>query len=244
MTSAGWARCPSHPELLDWLAVEFRESGGSLKQLHRLIVTSAVYRQCVRQRPEVRRASTPTTSGSGGRTAAGSTPNRVHDAILALAGRLDPTMGGPSVQQFALRPGRARHAGGRLHQLRLGQPRLGPPCVYRFLFRTLPDPFFDALDAADASQLTAVAQRVDHAAPGARAAQQSVRPPPVRALRRPAAPGIADAWTTRCGSPSLAAYGRTAGSEELSLLAHYAARHGLVNLCRLIFNSNEFLFVN
>src|SRR5262249_1651411 len=36
---------PSHPELLDWLASTFAESGGSLKRLHRLIVTSATYRQ-------------------------------------------------------------------------------------------------------------------------------------------------------------------------------------------------------
>ena len=36
---------PTHPELLDWLAAEFSDSGGSLKQLHRLILTSAVYRQ-------------------------------------------------------------------------------------------------------------------------------------------------------------------------------------------------------
>src|SRR5690606_28763418 len=36
---------PTHPELLDWLAAEFRDGGQSLKQLHRLIVTSAVYRQ-------------------------------------------------------------------------------------------------------------------------------------------------------------------------------------------------------
>ena len=36
---------PSHPELLDWLAVEFRDGGQSLKQLHRLLVTSSVYRQ-------------------------------------------------------------------------------------------------------------------------------------------------------------------------------------------------------
>src|SRR5262249_54022949 len=39
---------PSHPELLDWLAVEFREQGGSLKKLHRLIVTSAAYQQSSR----------------------------------------------------------------------------------------------------------------------------------------------------------------------------------------------------
>src|SRR5262249_42731083 len=38
-------RLPSHPELLDWLAAEFRDNGQSLKALHRLIVTSATYRQ-------------------------------------------------------------------------------------------------------------------------------------------------------------------------------------------------------
>ena len=38
---------PSHPELLDWLACEFMDSGWSLKHMHRLIVTSATYRQSV-----------------------------------------------------------------------------------------------------------------------------------------------------------------------------------------------------
>ena len=42
---------PSHPELLDWLAVEFRDGGGSLKKLHRLLVTSSTYRQAVRHDP-------------------------------------------------------------------------------------------------------------------------------------------------------------------------------------------------
>src|SRR5207245_10732529 len=44
---------PSHPELLDWLAVEFMDRGWSLKVLHRLIVTSATYRQSSRVTPEV-----------------------------------------------------------------------------------------------------------------------------------------------------------------------------------------------
>src|SRR5207245_4409 len=42
---------PSHPELIDWLAVEFRDSGGALKRLHRLIVTSAAYRRSTRHDP-------------------------------------------------------------------------------------------------------------------------------------------------------------------------------------------------
>ena len=57
---------PSHPELLDWLAVEFRDGGGSLKKLHRLLVTSSTYRQAVaaRRRPPPLRM--PTTACSGG----------------------------------------------------------------------------------------------------------------------------------------------------------------------------------
>ena len=47
-TSACRASRPAHPELLDWLAVEFMDSGWSLKALHRLIVTSATYRQSSR----------------------------------------------------------------------------------------------------------------------------------------------------------------------------------------------------
>ena len=57
---------PTHPELLDWLAVEFRDGGGSLKELHRLIVTSATYRQSSAPRPRIAPASTPTTLTSGG----------------------------------------------------------------------------------------------------------------------------------------------------------------------------------
>src|SRR5262249_4035512 len=44
---------PTHPELLDWLAVEFVRQGWSLKQLHRLIVTSATYRQASGVTPEL-----------------------------------------------------------------------------------------------------------------------------------------------------------------------------------------------
>src|SRR5206468_6861495 len=42
---------PSHPELIDWLASEFRDGGGSLKRLHKLIVTSAAYRRSARHDP-------------------------------------------------------------------------------------------------------------------------------------------------------------------------------------------------
>src|SRR6266566_3363271 len=43
---------PTHPELLDWLAISFLESGGSIKQLHRLILNSAVYLQSSQENPQ------------------------------------------------------------------------------------------------------------------------------------------------------------------------------------------------
>ena len=45
---------PTHPELLDWLASEFRDTGWSMKRMHRLIVTSAAYRQSSKVRPELK----------------------------------------------------------------------------------------------------------------------------------------------------------------------------------------------
>ena len=115
--------------------------------------------------------------------------------------------------------------------------------MYRFVFRTLPDPFFDALDSADPSQLTAV--RNESTTP-LQALELLNNPfvlrqcePFAERLRR--ASGKLD---DQIRLAFLAAYGRPPDSEELTLLSSYAARHGLVNLCRMIINSNEFLFVN
>jgi len=89
---------PTHPELLDWLAVEFMEHGWSMKHLHRLIVTSAAYRM--------------SSSLTGSAAAAAADPDNhylwrrqpirleaevVRDSILALTGKLDPAIGGPPV---------------------------------------------------------------------------------------------------------------------------------------------------
>ena len=62
---------PTHPELLDWLAVEFMESGWDVKALHRLIVTSATYRQSSDVSPtSCSRAMRPTRSTRAGRAGA------------------------------------------------------------------------------------------------------------------------------------------------------------------------------
>ena len=75
---------PTHPELLDWLAAEFRDRRQSLKKLHRLIVTSATYRAIVAPRPGRPRRSTPTTAALAAEPHA-ARRRAVRDAVLPSA---------------------------------------------------------------------------------------------------------------------------------------------------------------
>ena len=85
---------PSHPELLDWLAIEFMDEGWSLKKLHRLIVTSATYRQDSRVRPGLQDANNALLArGPRIRIEA----EMVRDSALRVADLLCTKIGGPSV---------------------------------------------------------------------------------------------------------------------------------------------------
>ena len=90
------SEAPSHPELLDWLAVEFMKSGWSTKRLHRLIVTSATYRQSSKVSTESA-AKDPSnvllSRGSRFRLEA----EIIRDSSLKAAGLLSAKMGGPGV---------------------------------------------------------------------------------------------------------------------------------------------------
>ncbi|MEQ2005761.1 MAG: DUF1553 domain-containing protein [Limisphaerales bacterium] len=116
---------PTHPELLDWLAAEFMESGWSMKHLHRLIVTSAAYRRSSSVGDDVRSLTSSQTPDTKTKTFFSqrlltSSPTRekvdpenrllwrmnpgrmeaeaVRDSILHLAGALDPRMGGQELE--------------------------------------------------------------------------------------------------------------------------------------------------
>jgi hypothetical protein len=87
---------PTHPELLDWLSLEFVKQGWSLKKLHRLIVTSATYRQASRVTPELLARDAENRwlgRGPRGRLDA----ELVRDTMLSAAGLLSPKIGGPSI---------------------------------------------------------------------------------------------------------------------------------------------------
>ena len=251
---------PSHPELLDWLAVWFRDDArGSLKQLHRLIVTSSTYRQSStlvgRVSPRVHFSSEQGSPGVSphpfdqdnrllwrmNRTRLDA--EQVRDAILQISDGLDLRMGGPSDLQFDLQPGIHVTPKVDYSKFDVDSPAARRRGVYRFLFRTLPDPFMDALDCPSGDQLTPVRNAsvtvqqalamwnnafVAHYAGRFAARLESL----AKALREQVALAYESALS-RPPSPT--------ESEELTA---YGEKHGLANLCRLIFNSNEFMFVN
>ncbi|HEY1188111.1 MAG TPA: PSD1 and planctomycete cytochrome C domain-containing protein [Gemmata sp.] len=87
---------PTHPELLDWLAVEFRESGWGLKKLHKLIVTSATYQQVSAVRKDLNEKD-PRNLLLGRQTRLRLEAEIIRDVSLSASSLLNPKLGGPGV---------------------------------------------------------------------------------------------------------------------------------------------------
>jgi hypothetical protein len=237
---------PTHPDLLDWLAVEFRDGGESLdrqsfKSLHRLIVTSRVYRQA---------------SAGHSRNQSLDASNRflwrvdrrrleaeeIRDAILQVSGTLDPEMGGPGFYLFALE--RTEHSPHyEYHKFDPNDVASHRRSIYRFIVRSQPDPWMTTLDCADSSQSTP--QRIEtltslqalsllnsrfnlamaeHFAENLQRAEVSLEEQVEHAFKL---------VTLRKPEPS-----------ELEDMMEYARHHGLPNLCRFLFNLSEFVYLD
>lgn len=233
---------PTHPQLLDWLAVELRDSGGSLKSLHRLILTSRAYCQSSAIRTDA--LATDRDNRWLWRM-----PRRrldaesFRDALLVASATLDNHMGGPSARQFILRPGAHVTPEIDYREFDVNDRANHRRSVYRFIFRTIPDPFMDALDCPDASQLTPE-RNSSLTALQAMATWNDkfvVRQSELLALR-------IERRTDQPREKIAAAYdllfGRPPSEPEIDLVAPYLAEHGLANTCRILINSNEFLFVD
>lgn len=240
---------PSHPELLDWLAFWFLENGESLKKLHRLIVTSATYRQA---------SDVQFTSGdkaSRAKHTAIDSQNRLlwrmnrarldaeqfHDALLAISGRIDLTMKGPSVQQFGFKDDHSPvYDYARFDLDSAGANRRS---IYRFIVRSVPDPFMDALDCPDANILTP-ARNTTMTALQALAALNDpfvIRQCEQFALRLEREEKSLEDQVERAYQLTM---GRSPSASENTKLSAHAKKHGLASACRVLFNSNEFMFVD
>jgi mono/diheme cytochrome c family protein len=237
---------PTHPELLDFLAAEFRDGGdfittaGSIKQLTRLIVTSAAYRQSCADNPAyARRDAANQYLWRANRTRLDA--ETLRDSVLAVAGRLDLTAGGPGFRAFGFKDDHSPHyAYGEADPDAPGTHRRS---VYRFTVRSVPDPFMETFDCADPSQI--VARRNETLTPLQALALLNdkfiIRMSEHFAQRlQTSSPDV----TTQIQTACRLSYGRPATILEQATLGQIAQRHGLASACRVILNSNEFVFVD
>jgi hypothetical protein len=240
---------PSHPELLDWLAVTFRDDmGGSLKKLHKLIVMSETYRQesgfGFSRNDAAKAAATLDAANQwlSRQTRRKLDAEAIRDSILAVSGKLDLTMGGPSFQDFVIdKPQHSPHYEYHLHDPE--DPKSHRRSIYRFIVRSQQQPFMTVMDCADPSM------RVDKR-------NESLSPLQALALMNNGltvamakhfaervskeAKGL-ESQTKRAFALALA---REPKADELAPLVDYAKREGLENTCRVILNLNEFSFVD
>src|SRR5262249_20812356 len=138
---------PTHPELLDWLAVEFRDGGQSLKKLHRLILLSATYRQSTQHNEKHAKIDADNRylwRMNRQRLDAES----IRDSVLAVSGQMNWRMYGPGFELFRYKDD---HSPVYDHQdlARIHDPATYRRTVYRFVVRSVPNPFLESLDCAD-----------------------------------------------------------------------------------------------
>ena len=235
---------PTHPELLDWLAVTFRdELGGSLKKLHKLIVTSATYRQSASTRNARGEANDSLNSLLWRQNRRKLEAEAVRDAVLAVSGKLDLKAGGPGWKDFVVeRPEHSPHY--RYDLADPNDPATWRRSIYRFIVRSQPQPFMTVLDCADPSM------RVEKR-------NESVSPAQALSLLNNGfmvtqATHFAERLKAEAGDDPGAqmdlafrlATGRAASATERDQLVAYSQKHGLPNACRVILNLNEFTFID
>jgi cytochrome c553 len=232
---------PTHPELLDWLAVDFRDNGQSLKKLHRLIVTSATYRQSSLGHPANEKIDT-SNAFLWRMNRRKLEAEAVNDSVLAVAGKLDLTMGGPGFQDFIIeKPQHSPHYEYDQHDVE--DPKSHRRSVYRFIVRSQPQPFLTVLDCADPSMSVASRNETVNALQALAMRNNRL----TVAMAKHFAARVAKEASTHAAQIDLAfrlALSRPPSAAEAQAMSGYVAEHRLANLCRLIFNLNEFNFVD
>jgi hypothetical protein len=230
---------PAHPELLDWLSFWFLENGESLKKLHRLILTSATYRQSSGSNPEFAKRDAENRylwRMNRARLDAES----IRDSMLFISGKLDLTMSGPPVQQFFFKDDHSPVYDYTLFDV--DSPASCRRSIYRFVVRSVPDPLMDSLDCPNASLLT----------PKRNVTMTSLQA--LAVLNDPFVLKQCEHFAARLAKAGSLkeqieqAYrltlNRRPTSEETKKLEVFAREYGLANVCRVIFNTSEAMFVD
>ena len=229
---------PTHPELLDWMAQQFMDSGWSVKHMHRMIVLSATYRQSSQFDQDA------FATDADGRLLWRFPTRRldaetIRDAMLLASGRLNFKMGGRGFNLFNQRGGLSgftpveSFSGDGLRRM-----------IYAHKVRRERDAVFGAFDCPDGGQSTA--RRIESTTPIQALNLFNSR----FTLEQSAAFATrvkselnSDGLDAQIRSAYQIALNRAATAEEISDAMPVVRDHGLQSLCRALVNSNEFLFL-
>jgi len=230
---------PSHPELLDWLASTFQQVGYRLKPMHRLMVLSAAYRQTSAPRDDALKVD------ADNRRLWRKSPMRIEaeairDAILLVTGQLNPEIGGRGYRDVE----HIKYKGSNFYNLLEETAAEGHRrTIYRFTPRGGRNPFLDTFDCPD---------------PSATTPNRATTITPLQALslmNNSLVFAMADDFAARVTRDAGAdtnqqiamvysmAFGREAEPDEIATAKDFVAHYGLASFCRVILNSNEFLYL-
>jgi len=250
---------PTHPELLDWLASEFMRQGWSLKKLHRLIVTSAVYRQSPGQAViSTSGVAKSNRSGSDARNTDYSHPplrrlsaEQLRDALLAVSGLLTNRDGGPPVwPELPAEILQANPAFLDDNEMKTKgwypspEPEQNVRSIYLVQKRTVRVPFMETFDLPENSVSCA------------RRNISTVAPQALSLLNSPLAVHAARAFAARVSVESglqpeaqvkrafALAFQRPPSREELAACQRLLKQRSLTELCRALLNLNEFAYLD
>lgn len=230
---------PSHPKLLDWLAAELVEHDFSVKYIQRLILTSTTYRQSSQYRQRLAKID------AGNRLLWRKSPRRVEaetlrDSILAVSGQLNQTVGGPGFRDFTTFQRNSQF----YEMLDPVGDSFNRRSIYRSWIRSGRSRFLDVFDCPD---------------PSAKAPRRVVTTTPLQALslmNNSFVMRMANNYAERVkvDSPEDSsrqaqlvyqlAFGRNPDEAEFAASKQFIMSHGLTAFCRVVLNSNEFVYVD
>jgi hypothetical protein len=228
---------PTHPELLDWLALGFREQGGSIKKLHRLILLSATYRQSSKFSPKAAEID------GENRLLWRYAPRRldaeaVRDAMLAVSGRLNLKAGGPAYRPFKIETFNSAF----YVLIDADNPEFNRRSVYRINVNSAKDPLLDVLDCPDPSVKTPKRATTTTPLQALTLMNNAFIQHQSRAFSERVQKEAGEDAASQVRLAYRLALGREPSKSELARGLDAIAEHGLRPLCWAVFNSSEFVY--
>ena len=235
---------PTHPELLDWLATELVARRWSLKSMHRLILTSAAYRQSSRSDGPCR-AADPEHSLLWRQNRRRLDGEAIRDSLLAVSGRLNRTMSGPSVFPELPPELKLLSSKGAVWPVSPNAEDRERRSLYVFVRRNLRYPFFEVFDRPD-TNASCPQRAVTTIAPQALSLLNSqLAHDSARALAARAARDVGADRRKRVERISLVVFGRLPDAAERLMMSEFLTRDdSLAHLCLALLNTNAFIYID